>query len=337
MGLRYRKSINLGGGFRINLSKSGIGYSWGVKGYRITKTARGTVRTTVSIPGTGVSYVSESRKRQAQNQNRPTPQNVQPTQPYSPQTFNGQTYENARAEEISSAAVSDILDAAKKTLTWNSALIICLIVSLVLSFVNPLFLLSSIVFLVLFIFVRIKGVVKLDYCISDDQVQAQWNARMGMLYSIASSQKLWRILSSGTIVDQKRNAGAQNAVNRVPCDFTCTLPFPFKANIRCISLSTKKEALIFLPDMLLIKQGKTFGALTYHDLSCRLSSTAFIEEDGVPRDAVVIGQTWKYVNKSGGPDRRFKDNRQLPICKYGELILTGPGLNTIFMFSKPVQ
>ena len=25
MGFRYRKSINLGGGFRINLSKSGIG------------------------------------------------------------------------------------------------------------------------------------------------------------------------------------------------------------------------------------------------------------------------------------------------------------------------
>ena len=41
MGLRFRKSINLGGGFRINLSKSGVGYSWGVKGYRVTKTASG--------------------------------------------------------------------------------------------------------------------------------------------------------------------------------------------------------------------------------------------------------------------------------------------------------
>lgn len=30
MGFRYRKSINLGREFRINLSKSGIGYSWGV-------------------------------------------------------------------------------------------------------------------------------------------------------------------------------------------------------------------------------------------------------------------------------------------------------------------
>lgn len=37
MGINFRKSINLGGGFRINLSKSGIGYSWGVKGFRVTK------------------------------------------------------------------------------------------------------------------------------------------------------------------------------------------------------------------------------------------------------------------------------------------------------------
>ena len=63
MGLRFRKSINLGGGFRINMSKSGIGYSWGVKGFRKTKTANGRTRTTVSVPGTGISYVTESGKK----------------------------------------------------------------------------------------------------------------------------------------------------------------------------------------------------------------------------------------------------------------------------------
>lgn len=31
MGVRFRKSINLGEGFSINVSKSGIGYSWGNK------------------------------------------------------------------------------------------------------------------------------------------------------------------------------------------------------------------------------------------------------------------------------------------------------------------
>lgn len=64
MGFRFRKSINLGGGFRVNLSKSGVGYSWGTKGVRFTKTAKGKRRTTLSIPGTGISYVTESNGTQ---------------------------------------------------------------------------------------------------------------------------------------------------------------------------------------------------------------------------------------------------------------------------------
>lgn len=59
MGLRFRKSVKLGG-LRINFSKSGIGYSYGVKGLRYTKTAKGKERITASIPGTGISYVAES-------------------------------------------------------------------------------------------------------------------------------------------------------------------------------------------------------------------------------------------------------------------------------------
>lgn len=62
MGMRFRKSINLGGGARLNLSKSGIGASVGGKGFRVTKKAGGGTRTTASIPGTGISYVKDSKK-----------------------------------------------------------------------------------------------------------------------------------------------------------------------------------------------------------------------------------------------------------------------------------
>lgn len=40
MGFRFRKSINLGSSFKINLSKSGVGYSFGGKGFRITQAAK---------------------------------------------------------------------------------------------------------------------------------------------------------------------------------------------------------------------------------------------------------------------------------------------------------
>ena len=59
MGLRFRKSINLGP-VRVNLSKSGVGYSVGVKGARVTKKATGGTRTTLSVPGTGISHVTET-------------------------------------------------------------------------------------------------------------------------------------------------------------------------------------------------------------------------------------------------------------------------------------
>lgn len=62
MGLKFRKSIKIGPA-RVNISKSGIGASVGVKGLRVTKKAGGGTRTTASIPGTGISYVKDSSSK----------------------------------------------------------------------------------------------------------------------------------------------------------------------------------------------------------------------------------------------------------------------------------
>ena len=62
MGFRFRKSIKAGP-MRVNLSKSGIGYSIGTKGVRYTQKAGGGTRTTVSVPGTGLSYVTDSSSK----------------------------------------------------------------------------------------------------------------------------------------------------------------------------------------------------------------------------------------------------------------------------------
>lgn len=64
MGFRFRKSINFGP-LRINLSKSGVGASVGTKGFRVTKKTGGGTRTTASIPGTGISYVTETSGKKA--------------------------------------------------------------------------------------------------------------------------------------------------------------------------------------------------------------------------------------------------------------------------------
>jgi len=62
MGFRFRKSFKAGP-FRATISKSGISTSFGVKGARITKKANGNIISTVGIPGTGLSYVSETSNK----------------------------------------------------------------------------------------------------------------------------------------------------------------------------------------------------------------------------------------------------------------------------------
>lgn len=65
-----------------------------------------------------------------------------------------------------------------------------------------------------------------------------------------------------------------------------------------------------------------------------VGDVTFIESGAVPRDAQIIGHTWQFVNKNGSPDKRFKNNKQLPKCHYDELRFTSnAGLDVILYIS----
>jgi hypothetical protein len=59
MGFRFRKSVKIAPGVKINLSKSGGSLSLGGRGATVNISSRG-VRSTYSIPGTGISYVTQT-------------------------------------------------------------------------------------------------------------------------------------------------------------------------------------------------------------------------------------------------------------------------------------
>lgn len=63
MGFNFRKSINLGGGVKLNLGKKSVGISAGVKGARVSVNSKGRKSSTLSIPGTGISYTKTSTKK----------------------------------------------------------------------------------------------------------------------------------------------------------------------------------------------------------------------------------------------------------------------------------
>lgn len=78
MGFRFRKSIKLLPGVRVNFSKSGTSLSVGGKGATANFSKRGT-RVTVGIPGTGISY---SEKISKPNQKSSIPQIPKSAQQY---------------------------------------------------------------------------------------------------------------------------------------------------------------------------------------------------------------------------------------------------------------
>jgi hypothetical protein len=188
-------------------------------------------------------------------------------------------------------------------------------------------------FIGLKIYCRTAGLIDLDYSIDADQNELVEN-RIKPMKKATESEKIWRIVQSSKVIDVKYAAGANKTVKRVNCVATAKAIFPFRSNALATSFKSGKEVVIFLPDKLFLIQGSKIGALNYSDIVVNTHDTRFIEDERVPKDAVIVGRTWRFVNKNGGPDKRFKNNRELPVCRYGEIELhAAAGLNTVIMFS----
>lgn len=148
----------------------------------------------------------------------------------------------------------------------------------------------------------------------------------------------WHIEAGGAIQSLtawKRNAGASHLVKRKATTLAYSLPPVIKSNVTPPALHVGKQVMFFMPDIVLVQHGSRVGAVNYADLNIRWQDSRFIETERVPSDAKVVDHTWKHPNKNGGPDRRFKDNRQIPICLYETMHFTsGSGVNELVEFSR---
>lgn len=70
MGLRFRKTISILPGVRLNLGKTTSSISVGVPGFRKTFNTKGQTTTTVGIPGTGLYYVDTKGRNKKKTEER---------------------------------------------------------------------------------------------------------------------------------------------------------------------------------------------------------------------------------------------------------------------------
>jgi hypothetical protein len=180
-----------------------------------------------------------------------------------------------------------------------------------------------------------NGTLILNYSM-DEGVQQKFSHVQDAFKRLAGCQRIWHVDAGAQTSDWKRNAGGGFIERRSTASVLFGAPPKIQSNVNVPSIRANRRALYFLPDRLLIYDSSGVGAVQYGDMQAQAGKMRFIENESAPPDSTQVGSTWRYVNKNGGPDRRFSNNQQLPVMLYGELKFgSHSGLNEYFQCSVP--
>ena len=122
-----------------------------------------------------------------------------------------------------------------------------------------------------------------------------------LIGTFQGAHAIWAVHQEHVHGDWKRNAGAGTSVGRRRIGAGFGTPPFIETNARVGFLSIDGIRLYFFPDRLLILGRGGARTVPYADLRFEAGTIRFVEEGGVPRDARVVGTTWRYVNKNGSP------------------------------------
>ncbi len=324
MGFYFRKSVNLGG-LRFNFSKSGVGVSTGVKGFRIGSGPRGNY---VQMGRNGIYYKKTwGNSKRGENKHNNT-QNIKKYNQnnYMPKSEN-EDLDEYSTEEICDSSSIELVEEIKNnyskiTLKWFSLLFIFNIYLFILAFI-------------IFAYLDYKRKNTIIFYDIDEETESRLQQFYDSFDEITKCKRKWYILSKNYNFDAKYNSGASSLVNREDIIIANKVPKYIKTNVKIPCIPVGKQKLYFFPDKILIIEGKKVGALSYKNLGISVTNGNFIETEMKPWDGTVVDYTYKYVNKSGGPDRRFANNPRYPIMSYSYINFYGDkGFNECIMLSK---
>lgn len=343
MGFYLRKSISVGP-LRFNLSKSGVGVSAGVRGFRVGTGPRGNY---VHMGRGGIYYRSTLTPR-TQHLRRPSPglpapENATTVPPGTHEAL--EEIESVPAAQMIDSSSADLLremDEKRKLVRWGPPAVAATVVALLFSLYAsrpgvavPIVLIIG-ALSIWYSFRRdalVKTVVLLYEM--DSEVERNYGLLHEWATFLAGCAKVWHIEAQGRVLDRKYHAGASHLIRRRPTFLRAMEPPFLKTNIETVAIGVGKQVLHLFPDRILVFEPNGVGAVSYSDLRVDVEQTRFVEDGPVPNDATVVDHTWRFVNQNGGPDRRFKDNRQLPICLYDEITLhTTSGLHERLQVSR---
>jgi hypothetical protein len=340
MGFILRKSVRVGP-LRFNLSGSGVGVSAGVRGFRVGTGPRGNY---VHV-GRGGLYYRAGLGSFAPTPAAPLP-SAAPGQDLPAATAGGLTeIESGSVLGMAPASALELLEEIstkrRRVRLWPFVLILggagLLLAARFTEIPTWALLVGLAVLAAATVWAWWRDVLRktviLLYDLDGPIVEAYQGLHNGFDWLVQCGA-VWHLEAKGKTDDQKRHAGATHLVKRQAVRLLKGDPPWIKTNVEVPLLPVGRQTLYLLPDRMLVVEGGIVGAVEYAQLRVETGASRFIEEERVPADAEVVGHTWRYVNKKGGPDRRFKDNQQIPEVLYGELGLSSAsGLNEVLKTS----
>lgn len=355
MSLYLRKSITVGP-LRFNLSGSGIGVSAGVKGLRFGTGPRGNY---VHMGRHGIYYRSAYHGAAEKSAGTAPQRPAQAT----PRAADGLAeIASGPAENMVDSSSAELLEEirSKRHLSkrWPVALLAGLFVTpvamaatRVVTYSADFSSLASVVVVLVVLLVCLVSVAWLTVRLArqdelrktvvlmyefDDHGETTYQGLQNGFDCLVGSSGAWHIDAEGAVTDRKRHAGATELVRRHWISFSRVDPPDVRTNLGVPMIPAGSRQLYFFPDRILVYDGPSVGAIGYERLVVKTEDKRMIEAGTVPRDSEQVGSTWQYVNKTGGPDRRFSSNRVLPILLYGRISLRSEtGLNEVIEVSNP--
>jgi hypothetical protein len=175
--------------------------------------------------------------------------------------------------------------------------------------------------------------------------QAEWfQSQVEAWRKLTGVTALWRVRASGRLdpFQSRENGGRETKEGRVLVGVGLKGSGILVTNVEVPSVidedGERDHELYFLPDVVLIREGAHFAAMSYAALEVEWRSVRFVEDDGVPvpGDAESLGTTWKYITVKGEPNLSYtKQNRPLPVMRYGRMELwSESGLRWILFSSQ---
>lgn len=352
MAWSYRKRIKIIPGVHLNFSKSGISTSIGVRGASVTIGQNGTYLNT-GIPGTGLY---NRQKISFDDENTNSDANSIPQ--YDQGVIYGESIFSADVQKITSQDLVGIKEAIISAHDQRNELRddlqkikSSLIFSKVKLFASYLFIIglvskSIVESIKTEIEAKKSAIVQINEQIEncyvdlevdfDPDIKQKYNSLVSSFKNLCNSHKIWDVTTAQYEDRRVTRSAAATIVEKQEVRFGIKGIEDIRSNFEILWIKNANGADIYIyPSFIVMYSSeKSFALIGFNDIKFNHSGVRFVETGNIPSDTKVVGRTWAKVNKDGNPDRRFKDNYEIPIVKYGQInFRTSSGMNEEYEIS----